>query len=73
MTEAIKAILSRKTIDGRFILGIGLGIILACILLSPFYGKKLSAMEIEARARSMGMVYEDEIRAISGNTEGGSK
>lgn len=49
----------------------GIGIIVACILLNPFFQRKPSAMEIETRARAMGMVYEEEIKAISNSGEGG--
>ena len=62
---AWKAAKPGKVVDGRFLMGLGIGILLACLLLRPYLGKEPSATEIEARARSMGMVYEDEIRAIS--------
>ena len=52
-------------------MGMGLGILIACILWIPFSKKGPSAMEIEARARAMGMVYEDEIKAISRSDKGG--
>ena len=48
----------------------GIGIIISCILLASFSKKELSPMEIEIRARAMGMVYEDEIKAMPGNGEG---
>ena len=53
--------------DGRFLIGVGIGLLLACVLLRPYSRKELSMAEIEARARSMGMVYEEEIRALPGN------
>ncbi|HZK34593.1 MAG TPA: hypothetical protein VFD33_04715 [Bacillota bacterium] len=52
-------------ISGQLILGIGIGLVIASILLLPFKSKKPSPMEIEGMAREMGMVYEDEIKAIS--------
>ncbi|HHY81534.1 MAG TPA: hypothetical protein GX505_02515 [Clostridiales bacterium] len=61
----------KKIIDGRFLMGLGAGIIIACILMLPFMKREPSAMEIETRARAMGMVYEDEIRAIPKSNEGG--
>ena len=47
--------------------------ILTCILLAPFAKSEPSAMDIEARARAMGMVYEDEIKAIAHKGEGDEK
>jgi len=44
--------------------------VLACILILPFSGRKPSPKEIESMARDMGMIYEDEVRAISGGKEG---
>lgn len=43
--------------------------ILASTLMIPFYHRAPSAIEIEERARSMGMIYEDEVRALSNNGE----
>jgi len=56
--------MNRKAVDGRILLGIGIGMVLTCILLRPLLGRKPSAAEIEARARSMGMIYEEEVRAL---------
>lgn len=52
-------------------LGLGAGIIIATILMSAVPKKQLSPMEIEVRARAMGMIYEDEIRAIPGSSQEG--
>jgi hypothetical protein len=43
--------------------------VLASILMMPFYHRAPSAIEIEERARSMGMVYEDEVRALSNSKD----
>lgn len=51
-------------------MGIGIGIFITCLLLLPFYSKGLSPAEIEIRARDMGMIYTDEIRAIQPSQEG---
>lgn len=62
---------AKRFVDGRFLIGMGIGIIIACILLIPASKGEPSAMDIETRARAMGMVYEDEIKAISNNDESG--
>lgn len=54
----------KRVLKAEIVLGIGIGIVIACILLLPTNKKKPSPMEIETMARQMGMVYEDEIRAI---------
>lgn len=41
-----------------------MGLVIACLVLLPFYQKKISNLEIENKARAMGMVYPDEIKAI---------
>jgi len=63
--------LVKSLLDGRLLVGLGVGIIIATILLSAAPKKGLSPMEIEVRARAMGMVYEDEIRAIPGSSQEG--
>ncbi|RBP46745.1 hypothetical protein [Garciella nitratireducens] len=52
------------------ILGMGVGIVLTCVLLFPFYKKEPSPAEIEKKARNMGMIYEDEIRGFPQNEKG---
>lgn len=51
-------------------MGIGIGMVITCIILFPFYQREPSSGEIEAKARDMGMIYEDEARAIPQNQEG---
>jgi hypothetical protein len=53
--------------DGRFIMGIGIGILFTLLFINSFSAPDLSPLEIETRARAMGMIYEDEIKAISDN------
>lgn len=54
-------------------MGIGIGMIIVCILIFPFHQKKLSPGDIESRARGMGMIYADEIKAIGNSEKGGAK
>lgn len=58
-------------LDGRLLIGIGAGLIIASVCMTSFPKRELSAIEIETRARAMGMIYEDEIKAIPKSTEGG--
>jgi hypothetical protein len=53
--------------DGRFIMGIGIGILFTLLFINSFSAPDLSPLEIETRARAMGMIYKDEIKAISDN------
>lgn len=46
-----------------------MGIIISCIIIFPFYQKKASPAEIEMQARKMGMIYIDDIKAISQERE----
>ena len=50
-----------------------MGIIIACIIIFPWYRKKASPAEIEVQARKMGMMYIDEIKAIPQDMEGEDK
>lgn len=47
-----------------------MGLVIACLLLLPFYQKDYTKLELEKKARAMGMVYPDEIKAFN---EGGEK
>jgi len=60
----------KKLKDGRFFIGLGIGLIIGVILMMSIPEKELSPMEIEMRARAMGMVYEDEIKALTKSQEG---
>lgn len=51
-------------------MGIGIGIVITCILFFPFYQREPSLGEIEAKARDMGMIYKDEVKAILEDQEG---
>lgn len=44
--------------------------VITCIILFPFYKRKSSPAEIEAQARDMGMIYEDEVKAFPQNEKG---
>ena len=48
-------------------MGIGIGILFTLLFLNSFSSSDLSPLEIETRARAMGMIYKDEIKAISDN------
>ncbi len=51
--------------DNKILMGIGIGLILGVILMFNYhYKNSLSDYEIEQRARELGMVYENEVKAI---------
>lgn len=54
-------------------MGIGIGLIIATVLLLPFHERKISATEIESKARDLGMIYIDEIKALPDKDKGGDK
>ena len=60
----------KKLKDGRFFIGLGIGLIIGVILMMSIPEKELAPREIEMRARAMGMVYEDEIKALTKSQEG---
>lgn len=53
--------------DTKFITGLGVGIIITALILSISPNYKLSKLEAEKMARSMGMKYPDEIKAYFNN------
>lgn len=53
--------------DTRFLTGLGVGIVITALLLSLNPSYKLSKLEVEKRARNMGMKYPDEIKAYFNN------
>lgn len=50
--------------DGRIILGIGIGLVAASIILISSPAKKVSDAQIIQMARDRGMVFEDEVKAL---------
>jgi len=48
------------------------GIVITCLLILPFYQRDISPREVEIRAKEMGMIYPDEVKALP-NNEGGGK
>lgn len=53
--------------DTRFLTGLGVGIVITALLLSLNPSYKLSKLEVEKKARNMGMKYPDEIKAYFNN------
>jgi len=51
--------------DNKILMGIGIGLILGVIFMFNYqYNNSLSDYEIEERARELGMIYENEQKAI---------
>lgn len=51
--------------DNKILMGIGIGLILGVIFMFNYqYKNSLSDYEIEERARELGMIYENEQKAI---------
>lgn len=53
--------------DTRFLTGLGVGIVITALLLSLNPSYNLSKLEVEKKARNMGMKYPDEIKAYFNN------
>lgn len=53
--------------DNRFILGLGIGILISAFLLSFNPNKNVSKLDVEKKARNMGMMYPEEIKAFFNN------
>ncbi len=53
--------------DTHFLTGLGVGIVITALLLSLSPSYKLSKLEVEKKARNMGMKYPDEIKAYFNN------
>jgi len=50
----------------KFLIGFGAGLIISAILMSFMPGRKMNISDIENRARSLGMKYPTEMKAIEG-------
>jgi hypothetical protein len=50
--------------DKKFTLGIGIGILIATIVITIWGGNPMSKLEIEMKARSYGMKYPSEIKVL---------
>lgn len=55
------------------IMGIGIGIIITCLIMIFTQNSFYTDYKIEKRARELGMIYSEEIRAIEKNTIGGNE
>lgn len=51
-------------LDKKFVLGLGIGIILSAILMTAFTPNNITKYEIERKAQELGMMYPDEIKAF---------
>jgi predicted small secreted protein len=51
-------------LDKRIVLGIGIGLTIASILMLAFPKPKISEAEILKMARDRGMIYKDEVKSI---------
>jgi Na+-transporting methylmalonyl-CoA/oxaloacetate decarboxylase gamma subunit len=51
-------------LDGKTIMGIGIGFVISALLVLAFQPAGLSKAKIEKAARDMGMVYKDEMKAL---------
>ncbi|KMT21720.1 hypothetical protein [Clostridium cylindrosporum] len=56
-------------LDKKFILGLGVGLVVATMIISLFPKSTISDVKVEKRARDMGMKYPDEIKAFFKNDE----
>lgn len=55
--------------DWRFILGLGLGLLLASVVMFAQNARAVPADKVERLARQMGMVFPEEIITFSGEDE----
>jgi hypothetical protein len=55
--------------DWRFVLGLGLGLLLASVVMFAQNARPVSADKVERLARQMGMVFPEEIITFSGENE----
>lgn len=53
--------------DKKVILGIGIGIVICSMIMILTPREDISKFEIEKRARDMGMIYKDEVKALYDN------
>lgn len=61
--KKIKDIAISSFSNRSFVVGLGIGIIIASLVLSLYNPSKVSDAQVEKRAREMGMKYPDEIKA----------
>lgn len=51
-------------LDGKVILGIGIGLVLASMLFIFYHPAKISESQIINMARDRGMIFKDEVKAL---------
>jgi hypothetical protein len=51
-------------LDKKVILGLGIGFIICGLLMIAMPRPQISNVEVEKRARDMGMVYPDDVKAL---------
>lgn len=65
--KKIKNLLLRHFNDKNFLLGLGVGLIIASLLMNFNIKSKISKVEVEKKAHEMGMMYPEEIKAYFQN------
>ncbi|HBM81484.1 MAG TPA: flagellar protein [Clostridiaceae bacterium] len=50
--------------DSRVILGVGIGFIISAVIFMVIPKKNISKIEVEKKARAMGMIYQSEVKAL---------
>lgn len=51
-------------LDRKFLLGLGIGLVISALLMLSFPPSGLSKADVEKAARDMGMVYGNEVKAM---------
>lgn len=55
--------------DKKFILGLGIGLIISAVLMSSVKSNNISKYEIERKAQELGMMYPDDVKAFFNNNK----
>ena len=60
MLQNVKSII----IDNKFLLGVGIGMLIATLIMTLASGASMSKSEIEMKAREYGMKYPSEVKVL---------